>query len=603
MKATRIVTAPALGLGATLLAAAAVPASAAPIPVAPGSLAGETLRVGACPSFHWAGVDGAESYEIAVWAADRGADGLAEPALRTTVPGRATSWAPSRDHCLEAGRRYAWSVRAAGMGADGAWSAAALFEVSAAPSAAAVEAALAVLRQHHEARPPERREGATATAPNRDREPRPGRARAPRRRAERRPTGTSSAAPSPATRTAPILSDTPSLAVDGQIHFGNRSAVFKLGLSWLWDDGWNLALGREALSRVGQQGVFNTAVGYLALFRNFSGGNNSAFGDAALRFNSAGSSNSAFGRNALEENLGSYNSAFGHNALRFSITGESNSAFGFGALESNELGSYNSAFGSGALEATRASYNSAFGYDAMAANTTGSENTAFGHRTLESNTTSSFNTAVGQAAMRDHQTGDGNTAVGEDALKHGTTGSNNIAIGRQAAFNLNGASDNIVIGDLGDGIEADKPEIRIGTQGTQVRTRIAGIAGIELTSGANVVVESDGRLGISASSRRFKEDVRAMGDVSERLARLRPVRFRYDSERSGAADRRLHYGLIAEEVAEVLPELVALDAAGQPLAVRYDLLSSLLLRELQEQRQELDRLRQEQGRLREPGSR
>ncbi len=275
-----------------------------------------------------------------------------------------------------------------------------------------------------------------------------------------------------------------------------------------------------------------------------------------------GSGNLGLGLNALAVTTGTRSTAVGNLALRDNTTGSSNSAFGEDALRDNTLGSSNTAVGQGALR---------------------------------ENETGARNTAMGQGAMLFNDTGWDNTALGEDALKNVRSGgSDNIGIGRRAGFQLGTTSDNIMIGN--EGLVTDSQTIRIGVQGTHLRTHIAGISGISV-GGANVVVGSDGRLGVGASSRRFKEDVRDMDEVSEVLSRLRPVRFRYKPEHTSAADRLVEYGLIAEEVAEVLPELVARDADGEPYTVRYDLLSSLLLKELQRLQRTNDAVDLQQARL------
>ena len=480
-------------------------------------------------------------YELAVYrVGGNEAGGLtpaAEPVLHHRLPAGANGWTLPSDRCLEPGGRYAWSVRAVGQGVDGKWSEPALFEVSAVPSLAEVEEALEVLRRFERSNERSRAEVGEAEAVV-------------------APTASASGAYGPSaavetaqvgTNAAPAASSSPSLSVDGQVHLGSASDVFRDGVSFLWTDGTagssggNVALGLRALESA--SGIQNTAVGHTALSANTTGSLNSAFGEDALRQNTTGSRNSAFGEEAMLSNTGGINnSAFGEDALRSNTTGGSNSAFGENALRSNETGSGNSAFGE----------------DALLLNTTGSAN----------------------------------TAVGEDALLVNTAGSNNIAVGRLAGASLAfAASNNILIGNDGSGVVSGTPEIRIGVQGTQLATSIAGIFGVSL-SGSSVVVNSNGQLGVSVSSRRFKEDVRDMGEVADKLSKLRPVRFRFKTEDAdfGSGERPLEYGLIAEEVAEVLPELVPLDAEGRPYAVRYDLLSSLLLSELQRQRQEYDRI-------------
>jgi hypothetical protein len=173
-----------------------------------------------------------------------------------------------------------------------------------------------------------------------------------------------------------------------------------------------------------------------------------------------------------------------------------------------------------------------------------------------------------------------NTACGFKALNTNTTGQRNIALGQQAGLNLTTGNDNITIGNVG--VAAEAATIRMGTAGTHTRAFIAGIRGVT-TGVANaipVLIDSNGQLGTISSSRRFKEEIRAMGDATERLLALRPVTFRYKPEVQ-AGERPLEYGLIAEEVAEVFPELVVFDEEGKPFTVKYHLLSSMLLNELQ----------------------
>ena len=149
-----------------------------------------------------------------------------------------------------------------------------------------------------------------------------------------------------------------------------------------------------------------------------------------------------------------------------------------------------------------------------------------------------------------------------------TTGSNNIHIGNQ-------------------GLPADTARIRIGTGGTQSATFIAGISGVPV-AGVPVMVDGNGQLGVAAaSSRRVKDDIRDMEEASEGLAKLRPVTFRYKAE-SATGPRPIEYGLIAEEVAEIYPELVVLDKDGQPAGVRYHALPAMLLNELQRQQRVIE---------------
>jgi hypothetical protein len=212
--------------------------------------------------------------------------------------------------------------------------------------------------------------------------------------------------------------------------------------------------------------------------------------------------------------------------------------------------------------------------------TTGINDTAVGYSALSADTTGLGNTASGSWALGDNTTGNSNTAVGGYALGFNTTGNNNIAIGYEAGFgNLATASNNIDIGNQGTG--GDSSAIRIGSEGAQTNTYIAGIYGVT-SFGIPVYINSNGQLGTVSSSRRYKEDIQDMADASSGLLRLRPVTFRYKKP-SDDGSKPVQYGLIAEEVAEVYPDLVARSADGQIETVKYQLLDPMLLNELQKQ--------------------
>ncbi len=165
-----------------------------------------------------------------------------------------------------------------------------------------------------------------------------------------------------------------------------------------------------------------------------------------------------------------------------------------------------------------------------------------------------------------------------EALYSNTTGSNNIAVGTQAGYYLTYGSNNIDIGN--EGVAAENGTVRIGTSTTQIATYIAGIENAKVT-GAAVYVTSSGQLGVLASSERYKTAIAPMGANTEKLQQLRPVSFHLKSEPDGA----VQYGLIAEEVAGVYPELVIRDAAGVIQGVRYDELAPMLLNEVQKQQE------------------
>jgi hypothetical protein len=238
---------------------------------------------------------------------------------------------------------------------------------------------------------------------------------------------------------------------------------------------------------------------------------------------------------------------------------------------------------------TSGSYNTATGFGSLISNLTGDNNTGLGAETLYSNTSGSNNTASGYQALYHNRIGAGNTALGAQAL-YNTAGSNNIAIGSAAGLNLTTGHSNIAIGAAGT--SADSGKIRIGTAGVQTGTFIAGISGTHLT-GAAVYVTSAGQLGVLASSERYKRAITTMGSQSEKLSQLRPVSFRLKNDPKGD----VQYGLIAEEVAKVYPELVIRDSAGRIEGVRYDELAPMLLNEVQKQQAKLQGLEDEIAQL------
>jgi hypothetical protein len=283
------------------------------------------------------------------------------------------------------------------------------------------------------------------------------------------------------------------------------------------------------------------------------------------------------------------NTAFGFHALNLNTTGGSNTATGSSALVFNTTGFANTASGVQALfKNTTGVENTASGVDALHSNTTGSDNTACGGFALRENTTGNNNTASGVLALLNNTTGNNNTAVGFKALKK-STGTKNIGIGHQAGVTLTTGNNNIYIGNAGNGDESET--IRVGT--AQSATFIAGIGNAGV-SGATVEIDANGQLGIAPSSARYKRDIAPMGSQSEGVLQLRPVTFAYKDD----AQSTTHYGLIAEEVATVYPELVTRTATGEVQAVRYQELIPMLLNELQRQRQALQRQQQELADLR-----
>lgn len=373
----------------------------------------------------------------------------------------------------------------------------------------------------------------------------------------------------------------------GNMNLANSTAstgnILKEGVLFLHNYGstTNTFLGHSA-GNTSMTGTLNTVLGRESLLSNTSGEKNTTVGVNTLRQNTTGSSNTAVGLSALGSNTtGSRNSAFGLDALFNNTTASFNTAVGYAALALNTTGPDNTAIGYEALRSnTTGGSNTAVGRDALRTNTTGVANVAVGFGALTANTTGLTNTAVGQLALADATTAIGNTALGYGALNGLTTGGNNIGIGSGAGQNWTVTTGNIAIGNPGNFFDSDT--IRIGN--SQDTTYIAGIHGATSTSGITVFVNSSGRLGTTTSSKRFKTDIRDIGATSSKLMKLRPVSFRYkkDIDPEGI----LQYGLIAEEVAKVYPDLIVKGEDGKPYTIRYHLLTALLLNELQKQNHE-----------------
>jgi hypothetical protein len=284
--------------------------------------------------------------------------------------------------------------------------------------------------------------------------------------------------------------------------------------------------------------------------------------------------NTSEGNQALfNVTTGVSDTALGGRALYSDTTGSNNTAVGCAALFRNTFGDDNTATGAAALFNNIGDDNTANGYQALFRNTTGINNTANGASALFSNTTGLQNTANGFQALTFNTTGSENTAVGDGALHNNTTGSQNIALGFGAGFNVTGDF-NIDIGDPG-ALVAESYTIRIGD--LQTATYIAGIFGATVTDGAPVLVDTDGHLGTAVSSARFKDDIKPMDRASEAILALKPVTFRYKKERD--PKRIPRFGLVAEDVEKVNPDLVVRDKEGKPYSVRYDAVNAMLLNE------------------------
>jgi hypothetical protein len=285
-------------------------------------------------------------------------------------------------------------------------------------------------------------------------------------------------------------------------------------------------------------------------------------------------------------------------------TGSDNTAIGFVALALNTTGRDNTALGGSALSSnTTGGGNTAVGSQALNFSSTGYFNTATGEVALTFNTTGNGNTANGNWALFHNTTGNYNMAAGYSALYNNTTGSNNIAIGNDAAMNVaNSNSNNIHIGT--QGLSADNGTIRIGGNtnlgdtAAQTQFFVTGVNGVQtgMNNAVPVLIDSNGQLGTMNSSRRYKQDIQDMGDASSGLMHLRPVTFRYQKPFADGS-KPIQYGLIAEEVAEVYPNLVARSADGQIETVKYQVLDSMLLNEVRRLSKENLALQQRLSRL------
>ncbi len=191
------------------------------------------------------------------------------------------------------------------------------------------------------------------------------------------------------------------------------------------------------------------------------------------------------------------------------------------------------------------------------------------------NITGSYNTAVGNVALAFNSSGSENTAVGDGALNQNTSGSGNIALGKVAGAKLTTGSNNIDIGNQGRAGESRT--IRIGARLVQSNTYIAGVSGVTVAGGVGVVVDQSGHLGTVTSSARYKEAIKPMKEASEAILSLQPVTFRYKQELDPAGIPQ--FGLVAEQVAKVNPDLVARDEKGKPYTVRYEAVNAMLLNE------------------------
>jgi hypothetical protein len=329
------------------------------------------------------------------------------------------------------------------------------------------------------------------------------------------------------------------------------------------DGSFNTGVGAGTLIfNVGEQssgaGTQNTAVGAGALLFNASGFFNTANGAFALFSNTTGSRNTATGVDALRNNNADFNTANGDSALASNTEGEGNIAVGGTALYSN----------------TMADFNTGTGYRALLRNTTGSFNTANGKDALFNNGIGINNTASGLGALLSNTTGGNNTANGVNALHNNIEGDNNTALGLGAGFDITG-SGNVCIGAGVNGVAGENNITRIRNVYESVATERA------------VYITSDNRIGTLSSSRRYKDEIRPMEEASRAIHSLRPVRFRYKKEVDPT--RSLCFGLVAEDVAKIDPDLVTSDPEGKPQTVRYEAINAMLLNEFLKEHRKVEK--------------
>jgi uncharacterized coiled-coil protein SlyX len=386
---------------------------------------------------------------------------------------------------------------------------------------------------------------------------------------------------------------------------GGNTAEGQHALFSLTSGTYNTAVGLFSL-RSNTEGTFNTAIGAGTLLAN-TGSRNTATGTGALLNNTTAEGNTANGSFALFSNItgenntangafslfssteASGNTADGNHALFSNTAGTQNTATGAGSLLNNTTGGSNTANGASALFSnTEGVANTAIGDSALLSNTIGASNTAVGVQALFNNTTEGFNTATGTGALFNNTTGAANTANGYQALFTNGTGVGNTAIGDQALFNNTGNFNTALGTQAGTGVTTADNVICIGANGQNVPNScfIGNIRGVTTAQpdAIPVVIDSLGQLGTQSSSRRFKKEIQPMNQSSKSILALNPVTFHYKSDRTGTPQ----FGLIAEEVAEVDPDLVVRDKNGEVYTVRYDAVNAMLLNEFLKEHKRVD---------------
>lgn len=391
----------------------------------------------------------------------------------------------------------------------------------------------------------------------------------------------------------------------------------------------SLVLGQDAAKSV--SGTHNTAIGQKSLSQLGSGVNNTALGSDSLASVTVQNNNTAIGAFALSQNIADGNTAIGNQSSMRSTTSTNSTAVGNRTLATNISGCHNTAVGSDALMSTLSHNNTAIGSMALRDNTGGEDNTAIGTSASQDNEYGSRNVATGYRSLYSNGNGSDNTALGTNALEYLVHGSNNTAIGSSALVNTI-AGDNTAIGfKAGENNTTGSGNLFLGQEaGSKITTAgncvvIGSIPGRNISdatfianvhdanvTGASVMVDTFGRLGITLSSKRFKDTIQPMGDeISDKLMQLEPVTFCYKDDPT----KIKHYGLIAEQVHEIFPEIVVmkqetqtkmvsekrpdgtvhqravnLPTGNKPYTVQYEKLIPMLLHEIIRLRAEVDAL-------------
>ena len=408
-------------------------------------------------------------------------------------------------------------------------------------------------------------------------------------------------------------------------------------------------------------GSNNTANGYCALRSNTTGSNNTANGYYALYFNTA-SDNIAIGYYALFSNTtGGYNTALGYQALKSNTTGYGNTAIGYNTLLNNTTARYNTAIGLNALNSnTTGASNTAIGDNALALNTTAACNTAVGGAAMNNNTTGTGNTAVGQYTLTTNKTGNYNTAIGSRALSASgnTSNSYNTALGYNAGLNLSSNSGsntaigfdalahegqdcygnvavgykalgnkyNISSGNVYNNTVSYNTAVGYNALGDLISyTNCTGLGYSSAVTGSNQIQLGNTSVTVYAQKALVvRSDARDKLDIEDSplglnfIMKLRPRKYRMNSREAyfeedkerdftatndgSKAGKRPHYGLVAQEVKEVMNELNVdfagyldskIDGGEDVLSLGYAEFIAPMIKAIQQQQHMIEQLQKE----------